>query len=340
MKKNVCIAVLCLFLSACRNNSNLFLGDVKYDDCKGKEYMLKGNLVAKVDTIGVFQIDFLSDYVLASLYKSPFFATIYKNSSFEKLGCYFAKGNGPDEFLGFSVLNQKQDSVLLLQDYYQKRISFVAFIHRNEKLECKIKKKADYSQFVDPLQVFCYNDSLLLVKSLNVKEGVSYNIYDYVHKKTIRKIPMYNEPLTQQDLNRMMALADALKPDKTKIVSLTGVFNQIDILDLEEPRNNLSVRFNQSNITVDQLRNNKDDLRDYYISLPRCNDMYVFSLFQHESTEKKEFHVINWEGDALFRLIVNEDLRDFNVDWINGILYGITTNDIVYCYNIRKYIGL
>ncbi len=338
MKRNLYFIILCLLLNACQDNPNLFRGAIKYANWEKKEYKLHGNIFLKIDSIGTFQIDFFSKYVLVTQYKSPYFLTLYRKSNYEKKGNYFIRGNGPDEFLGFSILNQKQDSLLLLQDYYRKQIVVVDFIDSGEKFEDKIRRKIDYSNIVEPLQAFYYNDSLLLIKSLDASEGILYNYYDYHHKKVTEKFSMYNAVLGQQDLNNMMSLADAIKPDKTKLVSLTGIYNQIDIFDLKNPSNSFSVYSNRRNVTLEQTRNYPDELYDYYISLPRCNNKCIYVLSQDKQNEKKEFHVIDWNGNALYKLHIDEPLRDFNIDWYEGVLYGITDDDIVYVYNIKRFI--
>ena len=135
----------------------------------------------------------------------------------------------------------------------------------------------------------------------------------------------------------MMSLADCLKPDGKMIASLTGVLNQIDILNLEDSTQNFSVKMGDGPTSIEDIRQNRETLYDYYISIPRCNDSLIFALYcNKEENGKKEFHVINWEGKALFKLFINEDLRDFNIDWQNGKLYGITNNDIVYVYDVNN----
>ena len=53
-------------------------------------------------------------------------------------------------------------------------------------------------------------------------------------------------------------------------------------------------------------------------------------------SKKAEFHVINWEGEALYRLKTDEELRDFNIDWKNRMLYGISEADEVYVYSLKE----
>lgn len=93
-------------------------------------------------------------------------------------------------------------------------------------------------------------------------------------------------------------------------------------------------------IALDDIRQSNEALYNYYISLPRCNNDLIFALhYNKEHNDKREFHVISWKGESLFRLFVDEKLCDFNVDWKNGKRYGITTDDIVYVYDVGSVVN-
>ncbi|MEG1005595.1 MAG: hypothetical protein RSO15_04840 [Bacteroides sp.] len=338
--KYIFIFLLSILAVACEYDNNLFSGKlVRVDDFE-KESYLNGEMV-EIDTVGTFQIDFLSSYMITTLYKLPYFIKVYDSQKRSFLGNFAYKGNGPNEFLGFSVLNQQQDSVLWIQDYYKKELTGIDLHKSIDEGVFAVKKNFDYEKVVDPLQVFYCNDSLLLVKNLDYEKGVQYAKFNPLRpNQEVSPIFMYNTVLSQQDLNVMMSLADCLKPDGKMIASLTGVLNQIDILSLEDSTENISVKMGASPSTIEYIRENRDKLYDYYISLPRCNDTLIFALYRNkEKNDRLEFHVISWTGKALFRLFVREDLRDFNIDWLQGKLYGITKSDIVYVYDVNNIIN-
>lgn len=301
------------------------------------EYSLLGSKLTGIDTVGSLGINFLPEYIMVTLYKSPSFLEIYDRVTYRSIGQYFSRGNGPGESLALSVLNQEMDSVAMFQDYIKKQILTMRLKKVEGSYEATVKKIADYTCFIDPLQVFYYGDSLLLIKSLDIEKGIIYSLYDFKNKKVLKEYALYNEVLDQSDLNRMMTLADALKPDKSKLVSLTGAFNQIDILDLDNPARSISISIGDENISLEWLRKHRsDECPNFYISLPRCNDEYIIALHQDVDSKKAEFHVINWEGEALYRLKTDEELRDFNIDWKNRMLYGISEADEVYVYSLKE----
>ena len=204
-----------------------------------------------------------------------------------------------------------------------------------------VRNNFDHKKVVDPLQVFYCNDSLLLIKNLDHEKGVHYAKFNPLRPdQEVSPIFMYHTVLSQQDLNMMMSLADCLKPDGKMIASLTGVLNQIDILNLEDSTENISVKTGDGPNSIEYIKESRDKLYDYYISLLRCNDTLIFALYRNkEKNNKTEFHVISWTGKALFRLLVREDLRDFNIDWLHGKIYGVTKSDIVYVYDVNNIIN-
>ena len=338
--KYILILLLSILAAACEYNDNLFSGKLVRVEGFEKESYLSGEMV-EIDTVGTFQIDFLNSYMITTLYKLPYFIKVYDSQKRSFIGNFAYKGNGPHEFLSFSILNQQQDSVLWVQDYYKKKLMGIDLRKSIDKGVLAVRNNFDYEKVVDPLQVFYCNDSLLLIKNLDHEKGVHYAKFNPLRPdQEVSPIFMYHTVLSQQDLNMMMSLADCLKPDGKMIASLTGVLNQIDILNLEDSTENISVKMGDGPNSIEYIRENRDKLYDYYISLPRCNDTLIFALYRNkEKNNKTEFHVISWTGKALFRLLVREDLRDFNIDWLHGKIYGVTKSDIVYVYDVNNIIN-
>lgn len=336
MKRNIALLLLCIAFLSCENHDNLFCGRLIAVKGFNHEYRLKGVVEEAIDTIGTFQVNFSTSYLITTLYKSPYFAKLYDDKTLQCFGDFACRGDGPSEFLDFSILNQQQDSVLWVQDYQKKKLYGIDLAKSVAQKSIVLRTEFGYTQMVDPLQVFYCCDSLLLIKNMEYGKGLQYAKFNpSFPDKEAERIYMYNSVLSQQDLNLIMSLSDCLKPDSKMIASLTGVMNQIDLLNLEDSAKSLSVRVGDGPTTLEDIRQNIESLHDYYISLPRCNNDLIFALYCHkDDSKKKEFHVISWEGDALFKLLVDEDLRDFNVDWGKGKLYGITTDDIVYVYDV------
>lgn len=324
-------------LFSCQHEDNFFIGKVIKVDKFEKELLLVGSKVQYMDSIGNFEITAVPLGLAVTMYKLPYFMNIYSREGKRYEEDYFAIGEGPNEFLSFIVLNQKQDSILYVQDYKRKKVYGIDLEKVIAGAQNVVRQQIDYNAFATPLQVFYCNDTLLMVKVVDTALGIVYYKYnpETGYKK---KIKMYRSAVLMEDLNYMMSIADGLKPDAKMIVSLTGTLNQIDVLNLEDSTANFSFTTSKDLITLEDIKANKREKRDYYLSLPKCSDTLIFALYQQRE-EKKEFHVIDWSGKALFRIGVNEDLRDFSIDWKQGVLYGITTNDEVYSYNLKGFIS-
>lgn len=334
--KYIYLSIFVFFLFSCTKQENSFRGKIKYVPIFKNEATLKGEIDTEIDTIAPLQIDFFSPYVITTVYKSKYFTKIYNTSTKEDLGYYCSKGIGPKEFLSLGILNQKQENPLWLQDYANKTVYNIDIAKTIKNKEPYIRKKFSFNEIEDPLQLFYISDSLLLIKSYEKSKGVIYRWYNPTLKLFLEnEISLYTEILTQKDLNNVMTLADCLKPDGSKIASLTGTLNQIDILNLKDNSKNFSFTTNKRIITWNDIHEKK--IEDYYISLPRCNNHTIFALFQNKkNNNRKEIHVINWEGEGLYKLHIKEDLRDFNINWNKEIIYGIDNNDIIYKYDISN----
>ena len=325
--------VIIFAMFSCQHEDNLFCGKVIRADKFEQELMLVGNRVPYMDSIGNFEITAVPLGLVVTMYKLPYFANIYSREGKRYEKNYFIMGEGPDEFLSFIVLNQKQDSTLYVQDYKRKMVYGIDLAKVVDGTGSAIKQQVDYNAFATPLQVFYCNDTSLMVKDVDAIDGILY--YKYNPQTGYKKrINMYSTPVLMGDMDYMMSIADCLKPDAKKIASLTGTLNQIDVLNLEDSTSNFSFTTAKDLVTLEKVRLDKKESQNYYLYLPRCSDNVIFALYQRD--DRKEFHVIDWHGKALFRLGVNENLNDFSIDWIDYKLYGMNEDGEVYFYDLKS----
>ena len=172
-------------------------------------------------------------------------------------------------------------------------------------------------------------DSVLWVKS--------YENNQLIYKHTDQIKNMYADPLSRNTLNQMQTLSDAIKRDGSKIVSLTGILDQIDILSLTPGGDNISVTASADKTlpTIhEQQEEHFQNTTDFYLSIPRCNNDYIMVLYQSPRTQTKELQLIDWDGNGLCRYLLEEDLIDFCIDWNRKTIYGITDAEEVFKYDL------
>ena len=86
-------------------------------------------------------------------------------------------------------------------------------------------------------------------------------------------------------------------------------------------------------MTLEELRSvYQDDLPDFYISMPRCNDDSILLL--HNNQKNYEFLLIDWSGKGIARYTIKEKLMDFSVDWLRQTIYGVTENEKIVVYRL------
>lgn len=326
------LSLICILIS-CKKNENLFNGTVKQIVQFSQEQTLLGEKLPYINNIAFFGCEITYPYLLLHLSKQDYFTGIYDVSQGKYIGDFFRKGEGPSEFLNFVIINQKMDSVLWIHDLTRQGIKAIHISKTIDSGETVINEEISYKGYSDPLVVFRTKDSGLWIKNFSVADGVTYSRFKSDISNTI---PLYNKELSINDLNKTKTLADCIKDDETQIASLTGVLNQIDILDISHPERNISVTTSSEMITFDHLVSTHDnDLIDYYLSLPRCNDSFIIALYNNEHEQKKELHLIDWNGNGLCKYKFNENIIDFCIDWKNQVIYGVTKKEEVYRYNIE-----
>jgi hypothetical protein len=303
---------------------NFFKGTVKRIDFS-EEYFLSGEII-EVDSIGIARVESFSSYLMLINYRQPYFLQVYTCSSdYQYLGRFFRKGEGPNDFLGFQII-KKEYPCLWIQDYINKRVKKVNIEKGFDDRSFNVEKIYDYKKIIDPFNVFYLNDTCLLIKDYDVKKGLYYLKYN-PEEGSVSEMEyiMYNYPVTYPLMNKMLTLADVLHPCDNKIASITGVFNQIDIVDLDNPDKNISVTTNNGLVNYqDVVNTEKDDLQEYYFSYPVCNEQKIFVLYHSvDSKNSVQIRIIDWEGNPVAKLHLDKNIRDIHIDFNQKIIYGI-----------------
>lgn len=315
-----------LSLSGCYNETeNSFNGEVRYISSFDTVYSLSGERLPYINSIGFYGCDVSYPYLMLSLAKQDSLLAIYDIEKELFLGNFFSIGNGPNDFRSFIITNQYLDSVITVNDIYNQKLKMIRLPETISKNSAVYHNILEYEGMHE--MVF-YIDSLLWMKNL-IDDKITYT-----SSKVSSPIKtLYKEPIGRYDLDNMLLLSDAIKPDGNKIASLSGVLNQIDILSLDSDIGNISVTTSNELVTFKQLQKNKyKNVKDYFLSIPRCNDKYIFALHISHDTNKKSLYVIDWNGKGVANYLLDEDIVDFCVDWNRNVIYGITSSEEIYKY--------
>lgn len=322
----VTLFIILMSLSGCYNKTeNSFNGDVRYISSFDTVQSLSGEKLPYINSIGFYGCDLSYPYLMLSLAKQDSLLAIYDIEKELFLGNFFSIGSGPDDFRSFIITGQCLDSVITINDIYNKKLKMIRLP------ETISKKRAVYDNILEyesMHEMIFHIDSLLWMKNL-IDDKITYTS----SKAGYPTKTLYKESIGKDDLDNMLLLSDAIKPDGNKIVSLSGVLNQIDILSLDSDIGNISVTTSNELVTFKQLQENKyKDVKDYFLSIPRCNDRYIFALHISHDTNKKSLYVIDWDGNGVANYLLDEDIVDFCVDWNRNVIYGVTSSEEIYKY--------
>ena len=324
---STCFLLLCL-LGCHPYPENSFNGTVRYIDHFPYEQELTGEKLPYIQSLAYYGCELVYPYLLLNLGKQDSLCGIYDLEQEAFMGNFFAYGQGPDDFNAFVITDMHNDSLLYVNDIYRHELKAIRLAPTVKEGKIMYEQIQKYEGIHE--MAFCIG-SLLWLKSC----GNDRITYACQPEQAGAEKTLYKERIGDKDLNHINILADAIKPDGSKLALLPGVLNQIDILSLTSADENISATTATKLPTLTALQeDNYADATYYYIGIPRCNDSCIMALHVHPQTQRKELHVIDWHGNALACLRLKEDLIDFCVDWERHRIYGVTPDEEVYRYDI------
>jgi hypothetical protein len=342
MKENklLLLFIIILIQSCSENKINFFSGTLKAIHFE-KEYAVAGEHI-NVDSIGIKDVTIVGNYLIAGTYKQPHFTQIYDLKTLSLIGNFFYKGAGPNDF-GYIDVIKKEYPYIWIQDRLYKNVRMIDLEESIHNKHTAIKNELKYLDVVEPINAFYINDTCLLIKSFDINKGLCYFRYNPANAQSSHEVIMYNYPITNDILQTKMApMSDCMKPDGSKIASLSGMLDQIDILDIDHPQKNISVTTTNHQYDYSYINyTNGDDMQTSYFSYPYCSNKHVFALYKNNNTNNIELHIIDWDGNAVCKLLLDMEIASFTIDFDNGFMYGISPiEERVYRYDIGNVLKL
>lgn len=292
-----------------------------------KELVLTGKPLTFIESKGIFGCEVRNPYLLLNLFNQDNFIAVYDLVEGKFLGNVFTKGKTNDEYVSFDMVNMYHDSVFWTIDPIRRIVREFAYkpmakdssqLFKNTNTwTCNIKAEL-FSAFPNGNMINTY-------KAFSTEEGLFYE-----NVRTKKRINIYRQKISLNDLNRIKTLAESMKPDGSKIASFTGVWDAFDIVSLNDEQNYCIANTDELMSWSDFNQMSDNDIPEHYLSIPRSNNDYIALL--HRYAENLEILFFDWDGRAIAKCHVKEKLVDFAVDWTNLTIYGVDENDMVYQY--------
>ena len=275
----------------------------------------------------------------------------------------FVRGQGPDEFSQLSGCQQfEQENGDIKLWMYEDVAGKFHLLNISQTL---IEKKTVVDSVIDirwttpdsffrPNSfVFALEDNKVITKNQAYKEDEksydyippAYHLFNIMDKSKIEDIILYDQPLINKDteaawFGEYQHSLDRIKPDKSKIAMGMQLLCKINILDLASGELK-GFRMKGTPDFKDLVKGSTRDLRGYYLNVCVDND-YIFSFYSNNKYadienfyNSNEVHVFDWEGNAVKRLLLNQEGDYLRLDPVNKKLYTKNAADEVFCYEIK-----
>jgi hypothetical protein len=335
---SIIVVVIC---SCSDEKKSFFIGNIKAISFE-KQRSVSGEYL-NVDSIGVDDVTILGQYLIISIYGDPYLTQIYDLKTLGFIGNFLLKGHGPNDF-GYIDIIKTAYPYFWIQDRIYENIRLINVEEIIENKQAAAKKVLHYGNIVEPFNAFYINDTCLLIKSFDVNKGLYYFYYNPKNGILDNEVVMYNYPVTTDLLyTKMIPLADCMKPDGSKIASISGVLDQIDILDMHHPKKSISVTTTNYQYDYEYIKNtHSEEMKTFYFSYPYCSEKFIFALYENNDTKNSnniELHIIDWEGNPIYKLFLDQRIEVFTIDLDNGFMYGVSKFDEkLYRYDIKNII--
>lgn len=316
------VAILC----SCKKQSPLLDGSLVYVDKFEQEYELSGDLLPYIEGECFFGCEIKYPYLLLNLSNYDEFVAVYDLHKQSFCGNFFPRGKAGNEYVEFNIVNQHDNNIIWTIDTQKRKLLAYACCRLNNDSIFQLTTEFNYKIADDLFSVFILQNELYAYKAYSQSKGLFYK-----NAKSGMEFTPYNRKFKKNDLNNIMTLADCMKPDGSKIASLTGIWDEVDIISIDGSDENRSITTSKHLMSWrDYVNMGGDGFIDYYISLPRCNDKYIAVL--HDNQKNHEILFFDWNGKGKARYALREKLLDFAIDWERCTIYGLTENEKIYKY--------
>ena len=292
---------------------------------------------------GIEKMDSL--VVLRHSHDPNFSISVYDIRKDRFLGSLLRKGRGPEEYITASYWGEYN-----IDDNGDLYIYFSA-INEKEILKCNISEFLRTGEYTTE-NLYSFSNISYKTHILNDSEFLSY-FYDYDKQQVFfRKFSstkedytdylVFNKTIPSPSGFELLSSANRLSPNKDKIAMGQLNFSFINILDLTNPKNNLSIMPDRALYESFEVVQNKaiEDQIMNYIDL-KCSLSYIYALYSgqrfndwQEVEHGVELHIVDWQGRGIARLIIDESLLLFYIDENSKTMYAFDYLENTYIYDL------
>lgn len=328
----------------CNNQDRVFVGKSKYG-LKFKQEGIKPHTKPIFEFPAGSSIQIIDTLLLVQHQdENPsYYWDVYSLNNMKHLKSILRKGRGPDEVLFAHYAGQYEqinDDIWM----YFLDVNSGKFLKIN--ITESIRLGNDIIELItaidsDKFPYFAVNNDTFIYCNNNRNEGyISLVKGDNSWKNPVME-KKYIRHITFEDFNKLThSLHYNKKNDKVCVVPF--YINHIHIIDLDGNDDIISSAAGNNNWQTIS-RNDISGLTTIFYSTTRTTDDFIFTLYNNKqiaemgnTPEETVIHVFDWNGKALTRILLEDNITSFAVDIKNKILYGLDNLSYLYKYDISS----
>ena len=348
-KKIIVILFMIIILSCTRNNVSV----KEFDEFEHKVNLIHTDIITPPVLFMVGGMVLLDSVLITVDLKSNTFLQAFKVPTFDYIGGYITKGNGPkEEIFIYPYMQPIDGNKFLYQCTGKIKIANFNLVKNEIEVEYNVKlpgKLINLNQAFK-LENLYYGCDL---HSKSTQEFVGYNpvnnnIFDFGH--TYPKV----ETKTEGQIRTMLfAKAIAVKPDKSLFACVYDKFPILRIYSKDGTLKTETRYINDQDFPFALVeRNPSKDMLDNIMQNYRkvkVTDRFIYALYigktQRELNKKgaglddfsNEIHVWDWKGNPIKKILLDENIFSFCVDPNDKYLICSSLNSIdkLYKYTLN-----
>lgn len=360
MKRNLILLFVAILLIGCSKvpenyfNAEIIpadISEIRCDTLVGKEILLKeiyAGYMTVFDSLMLFVSHSFPDYCLY----------IFSLNDNELKGKYAHKGQGPDDYIDFTHVEQfivdDDDNIRLwIRDGYgtdNQLLNLTKSIHSQELIvDSTVYLDWKKNSFTPYGYVFMANDGIILTRIQAERKKDNhyipdrYEVYN-TEQEFLKKINIFNRPIVKKKndfpIENYFTSRDRIKPDGSKIVMAMEMLAQINIYDIKNDK--LKGFRIKETPDFEYLTRDTENYRIFFRDICVDNE-YIYALYSNVRLEEdgknypfegNRVLVYNWDGEIIKNIVLDHLTYEITIDPISKSLYILTTNDIIFKYQI------
>lgn len=341
MKKGRIVIVFILFFLLSCTTKSLFDGRETLITKFPQTLNLKGQRL-NIEILGVVDIDVIDTFLIAyTPLNSSFYCQVYSTNNYEYLGSFFPVGRGPAEF--YAISYERCDEVTLdgIKTWYANSIQQYrwditeSILQRKTVVDSIIRKKEILSNGI----WLPGSDSMMLgfQRTSNNIQYIQYN------GKKFSENNIYPKKISKKILP-LASMEPYIKPDKSKIAYIGWSINYLCVFNTDfSDFQALSIY--EKPISLHRVLQIKEEERILFYSNNDVTNKYIYALYLNQPkknrryhTGNEEIHIFDWDANPIMNIIIPENIMFFTVDEKHKCLYGLTSDEKIYKYDLTEYL--